>query len=320
MPNAIWSGSISFGLVSVPVKLYPATRSRDLSFHQIEEGTGARIRYRKVSEKTGEEVPNDRIVRGFEIERGRHVILDRDELEQLTPKATHTIDIEDFVDLGEIDPLYFETPYYVVPEEKAAKPYRLLVETMTRLGKVAIGRVVIRAKERLVAIRPLDGVLCVETMRYADEVLPRDRLEGLPASEVGVSERELGMAAQLVEALSDHFDPSRYHDEYREQVRALIDKKAAGEEIVVEPEAPEPGKVIDLMTALRESLARATPSESEEEEAEAREPEAATSSRTRRGRAGPNRSGAPAASKAARTANAGAKTTAKKRPASKRSA
>ena len=256
MPSAVWSGSISFGLVTVPVKLTTATRSRDVSFNQIEEGTGARIRYKRVSEQSGEEVPYDRIVKGYEIRKGNYVIVDADELKSFAPAATHTIEIEDFVDLADIDPVYFEQPYYVIPDKNAAKPYRLLVEAMTGLQKVAVGRIVIRSKEHLVAIRPVDGVLCVETMRYADEVVDIDSLEGVPGDDVTVNERELQMARQLVEALSGSFEPGKYHDEYREQLLDLIERKAAGEDIVAEPAAEAPAKVLDLMAALEASLAK----------------------------------------------------------------
>ncbi len=257
MPSAIWSGSISFGLVAVPVRVVSATKSQDVRFNQLEAGTNARIRYRKVSEASGEEVPNDQIRKGYEIAPGQYVVVDDEEMRALAPKASRMIEIEDFVDLQDIDPLYFENPYYLAPDANGLKPYRLLVETMSELGKVAIGRVVIRSKESLVAIRPLDGILCLETMRYADEVLPREGVVPEDAASTEVSDRELTMARQLIEALSDHFDPSRYHDEYREQLRDLIERKAAGEEIVAEPVVEEPGKVVDLMAALEESLARA---------------------------------------------------------------
>jgi DNA end-binding protein Ku len=257
VPSTIWTGSISFGLVTVPVKLTPATKSRDVSFNQLEEETGSRIRLRRVSEQTGEEVPLNRIVKGYEVEKGRYVVIEKSELEALAPKASHTIEIEDFVDLDDIDPIYFDSPYYVVPDEKAQKPYKLLVEAMTDLQKVAVGRVVIRAKERLVAIRPLDGMLCVETMRYADEIVAREQLDGIPGEDVEVNARELAMAAQLVETLSGDFEPDKYHDEYREQVLELIDQKAAGQEIVAQPEPEAPAKVLDLMAALEASLKRA---------------------------------------------------------------
>jgi DNA end-binding protein Ku len=265
----VWSGSISFGLVSVPIKLTTATRSRDVSFNQLEEGTGARIRYKRVSEQTGEEVPYDKIVKGYEVQKGRYVVVEADELKAFAPAATRMIEIEDFVDLADIDPVYFESPYYVIPEKNATKPYRLLVEAMTSLQKVAIGRIVIRSKEHLVAIRPVDGVLCVETMRYADEVVPVEDLEGVPGEDVEVNERELQMARQLIEALSGEFEPEKYHDEYREQLMDLIERKAAGEEIVAEPAAEAPAKVLDLMAALEASLAKAG-GDSEAEPAPAR--------------------------------------------------
>jgi len=258
VPSTIWSGNISFGLVTVPVKLVSAVRSKDVRFNQLEEGTGARIRYRRVSEATGEEVPNERIQKGYEIASGQYVVVDNDELEKLTPKASHTIEISDFVDLEQIDPIYFEQPYYLVPDRAAERPYRLLIEAMTDLQKVAVGKIVLRAKEHLVAIRPVDGALCIETMRHADEVIPLESLEEIPrGDDVAPSEKELDMARQLIEALAAGFEPDKYHDEYREQLLGIIEKKAAGEEIVAEPLVEEPAKVVDLMAALEASLARA---------------------------------------------------------------
>jgi DNA end-binding protein Ku len=254
--NVIWSGSVGFGLVSVPIKIVSATTSHDVRFHQLENGTGSRIRYRKVAEASGEEVKNDQIVKGFELEPGSYVVVSPDELRSLAPKSTRVIEIEDFVDLDEIDPVFFEAPYYLVPDPNALKPYVLLVQTMQELRKVAIGRVVIRSKERLVAIRPKDGLLCAEMMRYADEVL--DAAEVAPApDDVTISDRELTMARQLVESLTVPFDADKYRDEYREQLVALIDKKAAGEEIVTSGPVEEPtGQVLDLMAALEQSLAQ----------------------------------------------------------------
>jgi len=257
MPSAIWTGSISFGLVQVPVRLVGATKNKDVSFNQLEEGTGARIRYKKVSDQTGEEVPADRIKRGYEISKGRYVTIEPDELEALRPKGSHAIEIEEFADLDEIDPLYFEQPYYLVPDARGVKPYKLLVDAMTEMNKVALGRIVVRSKERLVAIRPLDGMLCIETMRYADEVLPHDEL--LPEEDVDLTDRERAMARQLVESLAvDHFDPEKFHDQYREQVLDLIERKAAGEEIVAEPVVEAPAKVLDLVAALEASLEKAS--------------------------------------------------------------
>jgi DNA end-binding protein Ku len=238
------------------VRLVGATKSRDVSFNQLEEGTGARIRYKKVSDATGEEVPAERIKRGYEISKGRYVMIEPDELDVLRPKGSHAIEIEEFVDLDEIDPLYFEQPYYLVPDKRGMKPYMLLVEAMKELNKVAIGRIVVRSKERLVAIRVIDDMLCIETMRYADEVIARDDL--IPEEDVELTERERAMARQLVESLAvDEFQPEKFHDEYREQVLDLIERKTAGEEIVSEPVVEPPARVLDLVAALEASLAKA---------------------------------------------------------------
>jgi DNA end-binding protein Ku len=257
VPSSIWTGAISFGLVQVPVRIVTATKNRDVSFNQLEQSTGSRIRYKKVSDQTGEEVPADEIVKGYEISKGRYVVVEADEIAALQPKAAHTIDIEEFIDLDEIDPIYFEQPYYLAPDPKGTKPYELLVEAMTDLNKVAIGRIVLRSKERLVAIRPLDGVLCIETMRYADEVMARDAIR--PDEDVELTERERQMAKQLIESLAvDKFDPDKFHDEYREQLLDLIERKAAGEEIVAPAPVEAPAKVLDLVSALEASLAKAS--------------------------------------------------------------
>lgn len=256
MAQAIWTGSISFGLVSVPVRMVSATSSKDVKFHQLDPDSGSRIRYRRVAEATGEEVPHDRIQRGFEVEPGQYVVVKADEFGSLAPKASREIDIEDFVDLAEIDPIYFEQPYYLLPDRESAKAYTLLVETMTDQEKVAIGRFVMRSKERLVAIRPLDGLLCIETMRYADEVIDPADVEGRPSDDVAITKKERAMAKQLVDSLTTEFEPDKYRDEYREQLVGLIEKKAKGEDIVVDPVSPEPSKVVDIMEALQESLER----------------------------------------------------------------
>ncbi len=297
MPSAIWTGSISFGLVTVPVRLVSATRSQDVRFHQLEAETGARIRYRRVSEQTGEEVPNDQIVKGYELEPGRYVVLEADELAALKPKASRQIEIEDFVDLSEIDPIYFEQPYYLVPDKDAAKAYRLLTDVMEDEAKVAVGRFVLRSKEALVAIRPVDGVLCLETMRYADEVLAADREQPIAEPAAEPTERELEMARQLVQSLAGTFDPEKYRDEYREEVLALIDRKAAGEEIVAPAAPEEPAKVLDLMAALEASLARTGAKQATE-----RPPRTAQKAPTK---------------KAGATKTAATKTAAKKSPAKK---
>ncbi len=257
MPSSIWTGAISFGLVQVPVKIVTATKNRDVSFNQLEQSTGSRIRYKKVSDQTGEEVTPDEIVKGYEISKGRYVVVDSDEIAALQPKAAHTIEIEEFIDLDDIDPIYFEQPYYLAADAKGVKPYELLVQAMTELNKVAIGRIVLRSKERLVAIRPLDGVLCIETMRYSDEVMDRDAIR--PEEDVELTEREREMARQLIESLAvDKFDVDKYHDEYREQLLDLIERKAAGEEIVAPEPVEAPAKVLDLVSALEASLAKAS--------------------------------------------------------------
>lgn len=255
--RAIWSGAISFGLVNVPVKLHTATRSKDVRFNQLDAETGARIRYRKVSEATGEEVPPERIVKGYDLGGGRYVVVGNDELAALAPKATHTIEITEFVDVDDIDPIFYDSPYYLFPDKHGEKAYRLLVETMAGLGKAAIGRIIVRSKEHLAAVRAVDGVLFLETMRFADEVTDPAEIGDVPDGGIDVSEREVDMARQLVESLSAKWDPDRYSDAYREQVLDLIDAKASGQEIVTEASPEISAKVVDLMAALEASLAAA---------------------------------------------------------------
>ncbi len=254
-PSAIWTGTVGFGLVQVPVRIVTATRNKDVSFNQLDRETGSRVRIKRVTESNGDEVSSDRIVKGYEISKGRYVVIDPSELESIAPKASHTIEIEEFVDLASIDPLFFESSYYLAPDPKGVKPYRLLVEAMSEMRKVAVGKVVMRTKERLVAIRPLEGVLVISTMRYADEVVDAGGI--VPESDDAVTDKELAMARQLVETLTvDEFEPEKFHDTYREAVLGLIDKKAAGEEIVAPAAATEPAPVLDLVAALEQSLAR----------------------------------------------------------------
>jgi DNA end-binding protein Ku len=256
MARSMWSGAISFGLVNVPVKLFSAVSRKTVRFHQLNGVTGNRIQQKRVDPETGEEVPYEQIVKGYELTRDRYVLINPDELDALDPEKTRTIDIEDFVDLADIDPVYYDHPYYLVPDTGAAKAYGLLLNAMKESGKVAIARVVLRSKEQLVAIRPAGDVLMMETMIFADEVVPPEDLDGLPeANELKASERELRMAQQLIDSLSSEFDPGRYRDEYREKVLELIERKAAGEELTPAPEAPEPVAAPDLMAALEASLA-----------------------------------------------------------------
>ena len=254
----MWSGAISFGLVNVPIKLYSAVSKKTVRFHQLNGETGSRIQQKRVDSTTGEEVPYESLVKGFELTKDRYVIINPDELDALDPEKSRTIDIEDFVDLADIDPVYYDHPYYLVPDKGAAKAYGLLLNAMRESGRVAIARVVLRSKEQLVAIRPArDGdVLMMETMIFADEVVPKEDLDELPeAEELKVSAREVKMAQQLIDSLATEFEPERYKDSYREKVLELIEAKAAGEEIAVAPEAPAPAKVPDLMAALEASLA-----------------------------------------------------------------
>jgi DNA end-binding protein Ku len=256
MPRSIWSGAISFGLVNVPVKLYSAVSRKTVRFHQLNGETGNRIQQKRVDPETGEEVGYDQIVKGYELTKDRYVVITPDELDALDPEKTRTVDIEDFVDLDEIDPVYYDHPYYLVPDKGATKAYGLLLGAMKQANKVAIARVVLRSKEQLVAIRPAGDVLMMETMLFHDEVVPAHDIEDLPeGKELKATDRELKMAQQLIDSLSSEFDPTSYHDEYREKVLELIEKKASGEVIAVQPEAPEPAKVPDLMAALEASLA-----------------------------------------------------------------
>ncbi|HUQ64217.1 MAG TPA: Ku protein [Acidimicrobiales bacterium] len=253
MPRPIWSGAISFGLVNVPVKLYSAVSSKDVRFHQLEAKTKSRIKQKRVSAETGEEVAFDDIIKGYELSPDTYVPITPQELESLDPKVTKTIDIEDFVDLDQIDPIYYERPYYLVPDKGGAKAYALLRNAMRETNKVGIARMVLRTKQYLAAIRPKDNALVIETMLFADEIVPDDELD-LPDEYVEVAPREEKMARQLIDSLTTDFEPEKYRDEYRERVLELIEQKAAGQEIVTEKSAEEPAKVVDLMAALEASL------------------------------------------------------------------
>jgi DNA end-binding protein Ku len=253
MPRSIWTGAISFGLVNVPVKLYSAVSKKTVRFHQLHEKDGVRIQQKRVCPADGEEVAYDEIVKGYEITPDQYVVVTPDELEAIEPRKTKTIDIEDFVDLEEIDPIFYDHPYYLLPGTGAAKPYKLLVTAMEDANKVAIARVVIRQKEQLVAIRPTGDILTMETMNFADEVIPHDNFDEAPDADVDTSKREVDMARQLIDSLSSDFDPSKYKDTYRERVLELIERKAEGKEIAVQP-SEEPQQVPDLMAALEASV------------------------------------------------------------------
>ena len=256
MARSIWSGAISFGLVNVPVKLYSAVNRKTVRFHQLHEKTGGRIKQKRVDAKTDEEVPYEEIVKGYEIGDDRYVVVTPEELESLDPEKTRTIDILDFVDLDEIDPIFYDHPYYLAPAAGADKPYNLLREAMERAGKVAIAKVVIRSKESLVAIRASDRLLTMSTMLFSDEVVSPESIDELPDDEKAakVTKREVEMAEQLIGSLTAEFEPTKYRDEYRERVLDLIERKAEGEEITIQAPAEEPAKVPDLMAALEASI------------------------------------------------------------------
>jgi DNA end-binding protein Ku len=258
MPRSIWRGAISFGLVNVPVKLYSAVSKKTVRFNQLHEADGARIQQKRVCSVDGEEVPYEEIVKGYEISPDRYVVITPDELEALDPKKTRTIDIEDFVDLDEIDPLYYEHPYYLAPDTGASKAYKLLLTALKETNKVAIARVVIRSKEYLTAIRPAGEVLTMETMLFADELIDPGQIDELPEDDVRATGREVEMARQLIESLATDFDPTRYRDEYRERVLDLIERKAQGQEVATQPAPEAPTEVPDLMAALEASLAATT--------------------------------------------------------------
>jgi DNA end-binding protein Ku len=257
MARPVWSGTISFGLVAIPVKLFHAVRRQSVSFNQLDERNMARIRYRKVNAETGEEVGDDHIVKGYEISKGRYVIVDPDELEPFMPTATKSVDLEEFVDLADIDPVFFDTAYHLAPDGPP-KPYVLLARAMEASGKVAIGRFVMRNKQYTAAIRAEEGRLVMSTLAYADEVIDPadiDELHGLDTVEV--NDREVAMAEALVESLTSDFEPEKYRDEYRDEVMALIQMKADGEEFEAPEAAAEKPKVVDIMAALEASVAAA---------------------------------------------------------------
>jgi DNA end-binding protein Ku len=254
MPRAIWSGAISFGLVNVPVKLYSAVQRKTVRFNQLDAEGNVRIQQKRVNPVTGDEVPYERLVKGYEVAPGSYVVVEPHELEALEPRRTRTIDILDFVDIAEIDPIFYDHPYYLAPGAGGSKPYKLLLEAMRETGRVAIGTVVIRQKQAIVALRPAGDVLQMATLVYADEIVPTDRLDDLPDEDVEIGERELAIAKQLVESLAADWDPARYRDEYREKVLELVEQKAAGEEVTVQPATEEEAPVPDLMAALKASL------------------------------------------------------------------
>ena len=256
MARALWSGTLTFGLVTIPIKLYPAVQRRTVRFNQLDGEDHARIQQRRVNARTGEEVPYERLVKGYELTPDRYVVITPEELDSLDPKRSRTIEIEDFVDVSQIDPILYDAPYYVAPAEGGAKPYRLLLDAMAETNRVGIARMVLRTKEHVVALRATGPVLEMSTLLFADEVVDPAKIEELEAAaQVEPVKRELDVAKQLIGSLAAEFDPSRYKDEYRERILDLIERKAQGEQIEV-PAAVETAAnpVPDLMSALKASL------------------------------------------------------------------
>lgn len=256
MPRAMWTGAISFGLVNVPVKMFSAARSKDIGFNQLHSTDGSRVQMKRFCAEEGVEIPFGEIAKGYEVSPDRYVMISPEELDALAPAVTEGIEIEEFIDLAEIDPVYYESSYYLAPDKGGSRAYSLLLTAMRDANKVAIGRVVLRSKQYVVALRPAERALCMSTLYYADEVVDQDSLDGLP-EDVTFDKKELAMAQQLIGALSEKFDPAAFHDEYRAKVEELIERKAAGEEVVLQPRAEAAPRVVDLMAALEASIAAA---------------------------------------------------------------
>jgi DNA end-binding protein Ku len=253
MARSIWTGSISFGLVNIPVKVFSAIREHDVHFHQLGPD-GARVHNKRVSEKSGREIDFNDIRKGYETSKGKYVVFERDELAKLAPASTKMVDIEDFVPLEEIDPIYFERTYHLAPaNDTAAKSYALLAAVMEERQRIGIGTIVMRERQHLAAIRPYGKGLALSTMLFADEVVASSDIPEVPSRRPSLAPREKKLAAQIVDALANEWDPKRYHDDYEEHLRGIIKAKKKGEVVEAEPE-PESAKVLDLMEALRASL------------------------------------------------------------------
>jgi DNA end-binding protein Ku len=255
----MWTGSISFGLVNIPVRLYAATRENRISFHQLHDQDHARLRRKLVCPADGKEVHPEHIVKGFEVGPDNFIVIRQDELESCAPEKTRAIEITDFVDITEIDPIYYDHPYYVLPQAGAGKSYRLLVEAMNRSKKVGIARIVFHDKEYLAALRPVGAGLCLETMYFGDEIVPSETIGELPAHKSAGNEKEIKAAHALIEKLTETFDPEKYHDSWKKSVKKMLEKKSEGVKPTVQEKAEKKpaGRAANLMAALEESLAHA---------------------------------------------------------------
>ena len=254
MPRPIWSGSISFGLVNIPIKLYNAVQKKTLHFNQLHANDGGRIKLKKVCSQDGKEVANEEIIKGFEVAPDQYVTVTSEELEALSPQKSRNIVIEDFVNLADIDPIYYAHSYYLLPEKTANKAYSLLLQAMSASHKVAIGKLILRDKQYLGAVRVAGNIIMLSTMFFDNEVVKADALDYVP-EQISADQRELSIALQLIESLSTAFTPEKYHDEYRERVLDMIEDKTKGNQTIIQPAAPVQGKVIDLMSALEASIA-----------------------------------------------------------------
>jgi DNA end-binding protein Ku len=249
VPRSIWKGVITFGMVSIPVRLFPATQDKDISFHLLHKPDHSRIKFKRWCAAEDSEVDQDELVKAFEVSKDQYVEITDEDLEQLPLPARHTIELSAFVNSAEIVPIYYEKSYYLEPEETGVKPYALLMKVLDKKGVTGVASIAIRNKESLCALRPMDGAILLETLHYPDEI--REREESLP--EVTVNERELAVASTLVDALAEPFDPAKYHDHYREALLELIKNKTEGKAVVM-PEVEAPGQVTDIMEALRASI------------------------------------------------------------------
>src|SRR5437762_11608229 len=253
--RAIWKGSISFSLVNIPISLYPATKREDLSFRLLRKSDLSPVNYKRVAEKDGKEVPWDQIVKGYEYEKGKYVVLKEEDFQRVDLEATQTVDIQDFVDLDEIDPMFFYKPYYLEPQKGGDKAYVLLRDSLEQKKKVGIAKVVIKTRQYLAGVKPEDGALVLELMHFADELADASKLN-VP-KEVEVGKREIQMATALIDSMSSKWNPEKYKDDYREALMEVIEEKveAGGKEIEEKPKkAPKPTKVIDLVSVLQKSL------------------------------------------------------------------
>lgn len=254
MPRSLWTGYISFGLVSIPVALVTAVHDQGIHFHLLHRKDGARLHQKLVCPLDGEEVERKQAARGFEVEPDRYVLVEDDELHTLQPKKTRMIEISDFVDINQVDPIYYDKPYYLVPREGGGKAYSLLMQAMVKRNRAGIGKFVFHEHEYVVALRPLENILCVETLRFADEIVSREELREIGSDEQHADKKQLALAMELIDALAADFEPGKYKEEYRDGLRDLVERKAKGEQIVTAPAEVEEGQVIDLMAALEKSL------------------------------------------------------------------